>query len=189
MSTPRKLRGGSDSPLTALKTLWRDSLAAPARDYWRALFISATTQAEIRSLVFTKLKIKLTADKQLNAFRAWLDDQDTRDLEAERMAEDERRLTETFGDTLSKDQVREKVLAASYARTLATGDFKLGLATVREDRGLMEANTAREKFEFDATRAALKKLDSLKAIKTNSKLSEDEKLEQARLELFGVAPK
>jgi hypothetical protein len=45
-----------------------------------------------------------------------------------------------------------------------------------------------QKFQFNATREALAKLDSLKAIKSNSKLTEEQKLEQARLELFGVTP-
>lgn len=47
----------------------------------------------------------------------------------------------------------------------------------------------KNKFEFDATRAAMAKLPELKAIATNKALSDDEKLEQARLALFGSAPK
>ncbi len=46
----------------------------------------------------------------------------------------------------------------------------------------------KNKFEFDATRAAMAKLPELKAISANKNLSEDEKLEQARLALFGSAP-
>jgi hypothetical protein len=46
----------------------------------------------------------------------------------------------------------------------------------------------REKFQFDATKAALAKLPELKAIISNSSLSEDEKLTQARLALFGSTP-
>lgn len=51
-----------------------------------------------------------------------------------------------------------------------------------------ELTLAKDKFEFDATREAMKKLDTLKAIKADSKLTEEEKLQQARLELFGVTP-
>jgi len=51
-----------------------------------------------------------------------------------------------------------------------------------------EVSLARDKFTFDATRAALAKLPQLKAISTNKELSDDQKLEQARLALFGSAP-
>lgn len=66
---------------------------------------------------------------------------------------------------------------------------KLALARDAEARAREEFTLARDKFQFDATKAALAKLDSLKAIKAKSNLSEDQKLEQARLELFGSAPK
>jgi len=188
MSASSKLRGGSDSELTKLKKLWRDSLAESARDYWRALFISETKQTDIRTELATKLKIHLRRNDQLTAFGHWLAEQDARDEEAQRMQDDERRLSEQFGDTLTKDQIREKVLSASYARTLATGDFKLGLATIKQDVNAQSASLDRDKFQFDAAKACLAKLPELKAISTNKELSEDQKLEQARLALFGSAP-
>lgn len=52
-----------------------------------------------------------------------------------------------------------------------------------------EIQLAREKFEWNGARESLRQLDTLKAIKANSTLTEDQKLEQARLALFGVAPK
>ena len=55
---------------------------------------------------------------------------------------------------------------------------------IRKDQLSLDKN----KFEFDATRAALAKLPELKAISSNKELSEDQKLEQARLALFGSAP-
>lgn len=51
-----------------------------------------------------------------------------------------------------------------------------------------EVKLAVDKHQFDATRAAMAKLPELKAIATNKDLSEDQKLEQARLALFGSAP-
>jgi hypothetical protein len=59
-----------------------------------------------------------------------------------------------------------------------------GLALKRQ-----ELTLARDKFEFDAAKACLAKLPQLKTISTNKELSEDQKLEQARLALFGSAPK
>jgi hypothetical protein len=47
----------------------------------------------------------------------------------------------------------------------------------------------REKFQFDAAKAALAKLPELNAIKRNNSLSADDKLQQARLKLFGETPK
>jgi hypothetical protein len=144
MNTQQKLMGG-DSEVTRLKGLWL-TLSEEARDFWRSLFVSPTTQTEIRRQILAELQINLRFDNQLNRFREWLTEQDARDEEAQRMLEDQRRFTEQFGETLTKDQVREKVLKASYARTLASGDFKLGLATVREDRGLLRAQTDQKRF-------------------------------------------
>jgi hypothetical protein len=124
---------GTDSELTKFKKLWRESLSESARDFWRALFLSDTTQAEIRKQILTKLKVSLTYDKQLNQFRKWVAEQDGRDLEAERMKDDERRLTEEHGKDWSTDKIREEVFRRSYARTLATGEFGLGLATAKVD--------------------------------------------------------
>lgn len=188
MSAPKKLRGGSDSQLTQFKKLWLYSLAESARDYWRALFCSDTTQAELRKLIFTKLKINLTRDGQLTEFRSWLDEQDARAAEAQRQAEDEAALKQEFAD-LTNDQVRQLVIRGTVARAKAQGDWKLGLSAVDRDLKFQQVALDKNKFEFDATRAAMAKLPELKAIASNKALSDDEKLEQARLALFGVAPK
>ena len=130
MSTPTKLRAGTESEVTKLKKLWRDSLAEDARDFWRELFVSPDcSQSEIRRQMFTKLKINLRHDSQLNKFRDWELEQRALDVEAERQAEDERRALEANPDW-SLDQARESVLKKAYQRASAHGDFKLGLATV-----------------------------------------------------------
>src|SRR5689334_10152620 len=100
MSAPEKLRGGSSAELTKLKTLWRDSLSESARDFWRALFVSDTKQADIRQQIAARLKVKLSYDPQLNQFRRWLKEQDLRDLEAERMTQDETDLKARFGEKI-----------------------------------------------------------------------------------------
>lgn len=46
----------------------------------------------------------------------------------------------------------------------------------------------REKFEFDAAAACLKKLPSLKVIAQKTGLDQKEKINQIRLQLFGAAP-
>ena len=46
----------------------------------------------------------------------------------------------------------------------------------------------RDKFEFDAAKAALKHLDALREIKARKGMDQNERLRQARLRLFGTAP-
>lgn len=184
MSKETKLRGGGNSELTKLKLVWRDSLSESAREYWRALFISDATQAQVRQEIAAKLKIKLSYDKQLTQFRAWLEGQDAMDAEEERMAEDERRLKEQFGDTLSLDQIREKVLKASYARTMAAGDFKLGLNTAKVDLKNKEVSLEREKFEELKRKAA--QADAAKGILENKEITEADRKTRMH-ELFGIS--
>ena len=145
MSAPQKPRGGGNSELTRFKILWRDSLTESARDYWRALFVSQATQAEIRKQLSAKLKVQFNRDDQLTAFRNWLGEQDQWDEEGERQMDDERRLREAHPDW-DAERLRSEVIAASYRRTLVTGDFKgLGLKTVNTD-------LKREALAFDKER-------------------------------------
>jgi hypothetical protein len=184
MSAPTKLRGGSDSELTRFKRLW-PTLSESAREFWREQFVSELTRPQIRALLKSRLKVNLQWDRQLTEFRSWLSDQDLRDEQAARMTENESRIKDDHPDW-TLEQVREEVLRQSYFETLASGNWKLGLATSRQDRGWFVAKTDREKFEFDAAKAALKHAAELKVISSNSKLSDTEKLNAARGKLFGV---
>jgi len=62
---------------------------------------------------------------------------------------------------------------------------KLKLREQAESRLAGQAKLAREKFQFDAAKAALKCAAELKVI-SKSKLSQADKVNQARLKLFGV---
>jgi len=189
MSTPTKLRAGTNSELTRLKALWRDTLSEDAKSYWQELFISPDVkQSQIRQQILTRLKINLRFDKQLNQFRDWELDQRDRDLQAERMLENERRLKTEHPDW-SLDQVRAEVLRQSYLETLATGNFKLGLAARKSDIAEQALKFDRDKFEFDAAKAALKCAATLKLISNNKNLSEADKVNAARTKLFGELPK
>lgn len=132
--------------MTKLKLLWRDSLSESARDYWRALFISATTQSEIRKLILGKLKINLSSDKYLTGFRQWLDEQDQRDAEAARQVEDERQTMDEHPDW-TKDQVRDDVLKKTYFRSRASGDYALGLSAMDRDVRIEALKFDQEKFK------------------------------------------
>ena len=65
--------------------------------------------------------------------------------------------------------------------------LKLEIRQAAEERLREKAKLEREKFEFNAAEAALKQVATLKAIST-SKLSDVEKIKQARLALFGEVP-
>jgi hypothetical protein len=189
MSTNPKLPGGkrAEEELTRLKYYWRDVLSPAQKDFWRSRFNSKDTQAALRDEIRVKLKFDLKYDKQLTRFRKWDEMQQALDEEAEQQADDERRLTEQHPDW-TKEQVREELLKRTYRRAIATGDFKLGLQGIQADRGLMEATTTRDKFEFDAAAAAIKHAATLNTIRKDSKLSEPEKVNLARKALFGVLP-
>ena len=178
----RKLQGG-DAPMTRLKETWL-RLEEAARDYWRAQLNSRRTFKSISHEMNTKLGLQLSHEAQLSRFRKWVADQDERDAERDRMDDDERRLHKEFGNA-SLDQIREKVLRRSYARTIAQGDFKLGLSTIRLDQNEKTIQLNYEKFTFDASKACFKKLPELKVISNNPKLSDTQKIDLIRLKLFG----
>jgi hypothetical protein len=186
MKKPDKLRatspGKPDSELTKLKARWRDTMSEPAREFWRVLFISPTSQAEIRKQISAKLHVRLEDDSQLNRFRDWELEQRQMDLEAERAAEEERRLIEEHPDW-TKDQVREDLLRRFYNRARATGDAKLGLKTIAADAKLESLGLDREKLAILKRKA--EQADTATGILKNKKLTEDEK-RQRMLELFGV---
>ena len=194
-----------------LKAVWL-RLPETTQDYWREQFSSSRKQSDLRAEIAKKLSVHLPSDSRLSKFRAWLDDQDMRDQQAERMQENTRRIQSEHPDW-TLDQVREEVLRQSYFETLASGNYNLGLKTVRADqnertgkfkasleteklklaqqaesRAQQEFKLAREKFEFDAAKAALAQAATLKTISA-SKLSDVEKITQARLALFGELPK
>lgn len=152
MSTPTKLRGGSDSELTRLKAIWR-GLSDDARSFWQELFASSETQAEIRRQLFAKLKINLRRDNQLTMFRDWESDQRLRDLQAERMRENEGRIKAQHPEW-GLDQVRDEVLRQSYFETLASGDFKLGLKTVTQDLNVKRTNLEERRIALLEKKAA-----------------------------------
>jgi phosphoglycolate phosphatase-like HAD superfamily hydrolase len=216
MSASKKLIGtDSGKPETAmqkLKAVWL-RLPEPTQDYWREQFSSSRKQADLRAEIAKKLSVTLPTDSKLTKFRSWLEDQDARDAQAERMEENTRRIQKQHPDW-TLDQVREEVLRQSYFETLATGNFGLGLKTVRADqnertgkfkaelekeklklaqqaeaRAQEEFKLAREKFEFDGAKAALAHLPKLKAIASNKSLSEADKVNATRQLLFGVLPK
>lgn len=185
MSQDAKLRAG-DSEMTKLKELWKKASFADSRPYWLEQLSSSRSQPELRAEILKKLKVNLQHNSQLSKFKTFAEGQEQRELMAQKIEE---RKKELLAGGMSLEEAQDVLLTEAAAYSTAARDFKLGLKTSAEISKARSTTLDRDKFQFDATREAMAKLDSLKAIKTNSKLTEAQKLEQARLELFGVAPK
>jgi hypothetical protein len=97
---------------------------------------------------------------------------------------DERRATKKFSETelfaWGQEQFAEMAIADE--------DPKAWALIQRTARDREQLKFDREKFEFDAAKAALAQAATLKTISI-SKLSDVEKITQARLALFGELPK
>jgi hypothetical protein len=210
---PQTQAVGPQSELARLKVLWRDQLTETERDSWRALWAGDTSPADSRELLHLETGIQLTDDEQITRFRKWDAEEVSRQAEAERMAADEKFFSEHFGSALTKEQVRDMVLAAAYRRSLLTGDFAESRATLkldleqetaqlraaseqtklelkREAEARMQAQfkLSREKFEFDAAEACLKALPALRAIAGDPTLTMTDKIQAIRQKLFAVLP-
>lgn len=143
MSAQQKLRGGSASEVTKLKTLWL-RMGESARDYWRARFCSAETNAALRGELLKKLKVNLSRDNQLSEFRNWDDAQQQRDLMSEKI---EQRKSELLAGGMSLEEAQEVLLTEASAYSVASRDFKLGLKTSAEISKTTALKFDQEKFK------------------------------------------
>lgn len=184
MSAAPKLPGGkrAQGELARFKYFWRDHLTAADQEFWRSRFHSPDSQAALRAELKSRLHFDLKYDKQLTQFRKWDEEQQELDAEAERQAEEERRLRETHPDW-DADRLRQEVIAASYRRSLASGDFKLGLKTVAADAKLKTIELDREKFE--ELRRKADQADQAKGVMENPELNEAQRVARMR-EVFGI---
>ena len=109
---------------------------------------------------------------------------------AERAQEAEKNPAEFDRATLDALQQRAYELAENPQSDAKDVKSILMLLLKAKDQSLDERRITldEQKFQFDAAKACLTRLPELKAISTNKELSDDQKLEQARLALFGSAP-
>jgi hypothetical protein len=187
MSKPSKLRatpaGKPDSELTRFKKLWRDDLAESHKVLLRELFVSQTSQAEIRKTIMQRHGINLIADNQLNAFRDWELDQRQREIEAEQQDLDRQQIEKEFGQDAPIEAVRTEVLKRSYARAVSKGDFASARETIVQDLNIQRTDLERRRITLLEKKAA--QADSAKGILENKELSEQEKAARMH-ELFGI---
>ncbi len=168
--------------MTKLKALWL-KLAPEQRAYWQELFLSQETQRNIRDQLRATFAVNLESDGQLNVFRDWELDQRERDLEAERQQEDERRFLLEHPEW-SLDEARAAVLKKAYMRAAVRGDFKLGLAVVKQELGFQALLLDREKVELLKRKAA--QADSTERVLGERTMTIEER-EQAIKEIYGCA--
>ena len=171
MKPVKKLRGQTGtvpkSELTRFKELWRDTFTETQRDYWRSQFISPSPTRDTRETLRLKHGVNLTDDNQIVRFRKWDEQEQSRQIEAERMASDEEFfLPETEKEVRAAmagkpeqeileaiaEQLRLKVMNAAGYRSLASGDFALGLKAVKasqaEASGKFKAQLEQAKLEL-----------------------------------------
>ena len=95
-------------------------------------------------------------------------------------------------DTATIDALKQKAFELSVSPGADPRDvkslFMLVLKARDQDLGERNIELARDKFEFDAAKAAMAVLPELRRIANDKSMTEDDKLHQARLKLFGEVP-
>ena len=93
-----------------------------------------------------------------------------------------------------EDERNEKVMgifasAAAMFRTTDQRERELKLKAAAQQTKDEQLKLAREKFEFDAAKAAMDKAAEIKSISADDSLAADEKIAKVRAALFGVETK
>ena len=165
--------------------------------------LAKLSHEEIADKIAERTGIRLPSPGSYSNFRNWQFRQTLWEQLQEMTEDDESRLTDKFPQ-LSREKIRDAVIKRSHAAAEILGDPKFQLAVVRvdseeeatrikaqRDQQALDQRSEmikldREKWNFDAAAAALAKLPELRAIDEDTSLSMDEKLDRARLALFGV---
>ena len=79
--------------------------------------------------------------------------------------------------------------AAAMFRTTDQRERELKLKAAAQQTKDEQLKLAREKFEFDAAKAAMAKAAEIKSISADDSLAADEKIARVRAALFGVETK
>lgn len=216
MSAPQKPQGGKNSlqPLARLKqcTAEEREWAFLLRNSKNTATGEIYTNAECRGEIRERLGISLGTDGSYSDFCSWQFRQRQWDVLGDLASEDEAQLRDRYPN-LNRDQIREAIIKRQYAVAEMLGDpkhtlrvikvdqaestgrsraalekEKLKLAKEAEDRQREEHRLNREKFEFDAAKAAKKFAAEIKTISANPKLNESQKINAIRQRLFGVLP-
>jgi len=173
--------------LEKLRTLWTEIFSDEDRKKWWKKLQSKTEQSVNRKELLDRYHIKLESDDQLTRFREWVPRQKAELAERDRMQADEEQISREFPNW-TLDQVRDEVLKRAYCRILVSGDFDLGLRTVRVHTGVSNFQLNEKKFHFEAAEVIQKIYPQVRVIQKNDRLTDREKINQIRRKLFGVLP-
>lgn len=152
-------RNPSDKAIRAKLPPWRDGPR-------KGQPVSAATLSNIRD------RLELEEDFQANGQTV------ESMLEAERAA----------NPNITQEELDRQGLKLFTLLSIRKRDTKSFVSLQRSQKDRETLRLEREKFEFDAAAAALAKLPELLALTRDTSLSDDDRLEQARLKLFGSTP-
>ena len=139
-----------NSEMTRLKLLWRNSLPEEEKDYWREQLVSTRTQAALREELRDKHGIQLLHDIQIRRFRDWVEEEDWRKQEAEKVESDR---AELEAQGLTGEQLRAELVRRMTERALARGDYKLGATAVTLDIKVERLGIAERRLALEVRRA------------------------------------
>ena len=125
--------GKSAHELDKFKAVWRTSMPEDVKQAWRKLLNSRTTNESIRAKLLAEYDVNVNHGTYVTRLRYWVEDQDEYDTQRAKLKEHLLQVKKKLGPNATLDQMRVEVLKCSYDSTLDEGDFKQGLATVRED--------------------------------------------------------
>jgi len=191
LAPPPALLAPQPSQLNRLIDLWH-AMSEDDQAFWRDMFASNKTPDDIREELRQRLDVLFLYNDQLEIFKRWEKDYQARTEEAARQRLDER-LGLTPFSLSNPAAAREAFFAKAYSRAIATGDFDLGLKTLRQDLNVDGAALDREKFALNAAKAAAKAdaqskpASSVNPGSTNN-FSDVENVQEFRRRLFGSIP-
>jgi len=139
-----------NSEMTKLKLLWRSSWPEAEQDYWREQLVSTRTQAALRGELKDKHGVQLLYDIQIRRFRDWVEEEDWREQEAEKVESDR---AELEAQGLAGEQSRAELVRRMTERALARGDFKLGATAVTLDVKVGRLDIAERRLALQVRRA------------------------------------
>lgn len=184
MSKPRIDSDGAPSPLAKLKRVVQQD---PAEGEFLQQQAQTLTAASIIAQIEARHKIHGLTASRLSEFWRWLSEQ-----QEIRAANDSvRNIREIFEEVMpgaGAEETHRFLVRFLSAQGFGQKDHKLLKFVTVETRKAIEIEHEREKFEFDAARAALKCLPQLKSISTDKTLDEPARLNAARKHLFGTTP-
>lgn len=184
MKTPRKQRVDKDGRKGVLQRLRELPEAVQEELFLRAQEVSAKTLiAEIRA----RHSIEGLSEQRLSDFWRWLDGR----RKLRQMQEDAEQFRAAFaleGVAASPEDIHIRTVDYLRMKGLREDDEKTLKFAVGEARRAIELERERERFQFDAAKAALACLPALRRIQADKALDDKSRVTAARKVLFGVTP-